>query len=117
MLFDMLRLPRAAIVPWGDDGDDVVAVVADGWCVRDEGRDDRVVVVVGELEAVLVEAVGCCWVSDSCKGCRGVEGEGNWFCESRRRGCDNWSNRDIETDIPVERLTDPRLDEAPDDEP
>lgn len=96
MLFDMLRLPRAAIVPWGDDGDDAVVVVvvvvaADGWCDRDAGRDDR----VEELEeAVLVlveeEAVGCgCWGSDSCKGCKGVVGEGNWFCESRRRWCDN----------------------------
>ena len=88
MLFEMLRLPRAAIVPWGDDGDDAVVVDDDGWCVRDVGRDDR---VVEELEAVLfwVEAVGCCWVSVSCKGCKGVEGEGNWFCEFRRRGCDN----------------------------
>lgn len=99
MLLDMLR----ALV------DDVVA------CDGRVGREDRAVPVLGAVVVVVR-------VSVSCRGCRaewadcGLGEERSWWW-LRRRGCDSWSNRDNDIDIPVERLTDPRLDEAPEDEP
>ena len=109
MLFDMLR--AAAVV----DGDVDVELA----CNR-VGREGRaaVLVEVGAVVLVVVVAAPVGVGSVSCKGWRGDEEEGIvfWDERSRRRGCDSWSSRDSETDIPVERLTDPRLDEAPDEE-
>ena len=108
MLFDMLR--AAAVV----DGDVDVELA----CNR-VGREGRAAVLVEVGAVVLVVVVAPVGVgSVSCKGWRGDEEEGIvfWDERSRRRGCDSWSSRDSETDIPVERLTDPRLDEAPDEE-
>lgn len=98
MLLDMLR---ALVVA----GDDVTCDDRDG--LRD--RADP-----GLLGAA---ALAVRFVSVSCRGWSGEEdGLEFWEVRSRRRGCESWSNRDSDIDIPVERLTDPRLEEAPEDD-